>query len=769
MDAGMADYYRFRTQMPGKGEAVVPEELRRMQAYDHPRVQARFAVPAAEGEREASLILEGVTCAACIWLNERQLAALPGVSAAQVNYATQRARVRWDPRRIRFSAILEAVTRIGYRAYPYDPSRQDEILARERKDYLRRLGVTAVLGMQIMILSVALYAGDWWGMEPGVASFFRWLGLLLAAPVLAYGAQPFFRAAWRDLRRGKAGMDVPVALGMSIAFAAGAAATFRGDGEVYFDSVAMFTFFLLTARFLEMSARRKAAEATDALVRLQPAVAARLVVRDGQETEETVAVADLAKEDRVWVRPGEAVPADGVIEEGRSSLDESLLTGESLPAPRGPGDRVIGGGVNVESPLLVRVEAVGSDTVLSSILDLLDRAQTHKTALASLADRVAARFVTALLLLALAVAGYWYWEGSRDWLPITISLLVVTCPCALSLATPAALTAAMGRLARLGLVTTRGHALETLSRVTDVVFDKTGTLTRGRPELADYVSVSGLPRARALAVAAALERRSEHPLAKALVKAAEDLSLPEAREVENQPGQGLQGRVEGVLWRIGAWAFVSSLLDRAAFPQPAVDLEREEGTLVFMASEQGDGCAFLLADQLRPGAAETVRRLHAQGIRIHMLTGDREAAARRAADVLGIESRRWAMRPEDKLAAVRALEAQGAKVAMVGDGVNDAPVLAGAAVSIAVGGGAHLAAAHADMVLLNGHAPHLAEGVAVAKRAMKIVRQNLAWALGYNLVAIPAAAVGLVQPWMAAIGMSLSSLVVVLNALRLTR
>ena len=769
VEAGMADYYRFRTHMPAKGEALIPDELQRLQAYDHPRVQERFADVASDSEREASLILEGITCAACVWLNERHIAALPGVREVAVNYATQRARVRWDPQRIQLSEILAAIARIGYRAHPYDPARRDELLERERKGYLRRLGVTAVLGMQIMVLSVALYAGGWWGMEPDIATFLRQVSLLLAVPILVYGARPFFAGAWRDARRGRAGMDVPVALGMGIAFTAGVFAVVRNQGEVYFDSVAMFTFFLLTARFLELSARRKAARATDALARLQPAIARLLNARADGFEEQTVASADLTPGNRILVRPGESVPADGLIETGRSSLDESLLTGESLPVHRGPGDTVIGGSVNVESPLQIRVERVDSDTVLSSILDLLERAQTQKTAVAKLADRVAARFVPAILLLAGAVAGYWYLNGSDDWLPITIALLVVTCPCALSLATPAALTAATGRLARLGLITTRGHALETLSRATDIVFDKTGTLTEGRPELLAYRSASNLPRARALAVAAALERHSEHPLAKALTEAGETEERLHAQDVENHPGEGLQGRINGQRWRIGTWAFVAASSERGAYPPGMEDLERQGQPLVFLSNEAGDQGVFLLGDRLRPGAAATLRALRALGLRTHLFTGDRRAAAERVADELGIESPRWGMRPQDKLDHVRAMERQGARVAMIGDGVNDAPVLAGAAASVAMGDRTRLAAASADMVLLNEHLPHLAEGIGVARRTLKIIRQNLLWALGYNLAAIPAAAMGLVQPWMAAIGMSLSSLIVVLNALRLVK
>ena len=348
---GLEDYYRHRTAPAEQGRELVPRVLEELDLYDNERLQSRFVKVEPENVREAFLILEGITCAACVWLNERHVGRLPGVLEFRVNYATHRATVRWDVSRIRLSEILKAITSIGYVGHPYDPSRQQEVAARERKLALRRLAVAGLGTMQVMMFAVALYVGAWSGIEPQYEAFFEWVSLLVATPVILYSAQPFFLGAWRDLRRRRLGMDVPVALAIGGAYLASAWATVTASGEVYFDSVSMFTFFLLAGRFLEMGARQRAAEAGESLVRLLPAMAHRL----GPDGEHPVPVSDLAPGDRVRVRPGESVPADGTVEDGRSSVDESMLTGESLPRGRGPGEAMIGGTVNVESPVVLRI------------------------------------------------------------------------------------------------------------------------------------------------------------------------------------------------------------------------------------------------------------------------------------------------------------------------------------------------------------------------------------------------------------------------------
>jgi len=768
VDGGLADYYKFRTEAAPTAREIVPEFLRQAAVYDLPEVQRSFVRTADGHVREAALILEGITCAACVWLNERHLARLPGVLAVRINYATHRARVQWDERRIHLSDILQAVSRIGYLAHPFDPGRHQQRLEKERKRLLRRLGVAGVMTMQVMILAEALYVGGWIEAEMQYRHFFQWISLLLTLPVLLYSAQPFFAAAWRDLRHRQAGMDVPVSLGILTAFVASVWVTVTGRGVVYYDSVAMFVFFLLGARYLETAARKRATEASEALVQAAPATATRLVNQGNETIEETVAVAELKPGDQVRIRPGEPVPADAMVLEGRSSVDESLLTGESLPVPKQPGHTLVGGSLNIESPLTARVEKTGPDTILSSILRLMDRAGAEKPRVAQLADRVAGWFVITVLGVAGVTALYWWRHDPSLWLPATIAVLVVTCPCALSLATPAAMTAASGRLTRLGLLATRGHALETLARVTHVIFDKTGTLTRGQLQLRQTSGISGLSAVDCLALAGALERHSEHPIARALLAASAEL-VPTATDVVNTPGAGIRGTIRGTEYFLGTPAYVQEQTGLSAPPAMLEELQRHGDTLVLLAGRTALHAAFLLNDELRPGARELISGLKRRGLRVSLLTGDHEKAARRVAGTLGIDEIAWSLKPADKLERIKTLQDQGAVVAMIGDGVNDAPVLAAAQVSIAMGGGAAVAAASADMILLSLKLGGLASGLAVAHRTVKIIRQNLAWALAYNLLAIPAAAAGYVTPWMAALGMSLSSLLVVSNALRLAR
>jgi Cu2+-exporting ATPase len=761
VDGGLTDYYRHRTATSVTAQNLVPEELHNLAIYDQPEVQRSFVTnePRDAAEiKQASLILEGIVCAACVWLNERHVNALPGVIEFRVNYATHRAHVKWDNTLIHLSEILGAIAAIGYIAHPFDPGRQEQLYKKEKSQALRRLAVAGLGAMQVMMLAVALYAGDYQGMESRMQTFFRWVSLLIASPVVLYSARPFFISALRDLKRMQLGMDVPVALAIGGAYLASVWATLSRSGEVYFDSVTMFTFFLLAGRYLEMGARHRAGQAAEELVKLLPAMATRLT----ETGEEVVAVVELAPGDRVRVKPGDSIPADGRVIEGSSSVDESLLTGESLPLTRSIHDEVVGGTVNVESPLIIEVEKVGEDTVLAAIQRLLHRAQTEKPRLAGLADRVAGIFVGVILLLALLV-GWWWWQHQPDeafW--IVLSMLVVTCPCALSLATPAALTAATGSLTRLGVLTTRGHALETLARASHIILDKTGTLTTGRLHLEQITLQGSLDESACLRIAAALEQASEHPVARALSHEVTDAPL--AREVEAIPGQGLQGLVDGVRYRIGQPEYVCELLG-----QSLDNIVEGTQTEVWLASEQGLLAVFSLSDSLRPGAAEAVADLRQLGLTPLLFSGDSEAAVAKVAQQLGMQDFCARMRPEDKLHAMHALQAKGALVAMVGDGVNDAPVLAGAQVSLAMGSGTQLAQASADMVLLSEHLPHLPRAVEMARATLRIIRQNLGWAVVYNIVALPLAAMGYVAPWMAAIGMSASSLIVVLNALRLNK
>jgi Cu2+-exporting ATPase len=763
LDSGLGDFYRYRTEAAPTGQELVPEFLRQVALYDNPEVQKSFVRVEDANVREAALILEGITCAACVWLNERHIARLPGVLSVQINYSTHRARVRWDESRIHLSDILRAVSDIGYLAHPYDPGRSQQLLEKERKQQLRYLGVAGALGMQVMMIAWALYHGS---VEPEYRTFFHWASLLLTIPVLTYSAQPFFKAAWRDVKRRQAGMDVPVALGITLAFAGSLWVTVHGGEHVYYESVTMFVFLLLAGRYFEFIARKRAAEAAEALVHLAPMMATRLTADGG---EEVVPAVELNVGDRVLIRPGESVPADGVVMAGASSANEALLTGESLPIAKTAGSRLIAGSINMESVLQMQVEQTGQDTVLSGVMRLLERAQTEKPTITQIADRAATWFVAAVLVLASGVALFWWQHEPALWLPITVSVLVVTCPCALSLATPTAISAASGHLLRLGLLTTRGHALETLARATHFVFDKTGTLTAGRLTLREVQTLGDSEREQCLTLAAALERHSEHPIARALLAAAPSGPAALATEVENVPGGGLSGLISGARYFIGTDRFITERTGLAIDAARRAQAQTGGNTVVWLADSRQLLAAFALGDELRAGARDLIDELRGRGKTVWLLTGDNAPAAARVAQAVGITNVAAGLKPADKLARVKALQAEGAVVAMIGDGVNDAPVLAAAQVSVAMGGGTAVALASADMILLSDRLPHLTEGMYVARKTVAIIRENLGWAIGYNLIALPAAAMGWVPPWLAALGMSASSLLVVANALRLHR
>jgi Cu2+-exporting ATPase len=751
VDAGLDDYYASRTGFAARSDGTDADDPA-LRPYDDMGLDG-----------DAVFTVEGLRCAACVWLIERRMAVLPGVESAVLNVATERLHVRWDAAHCRPSAILGALRTIGYTAYPYDASRHGARLERARKALLRRLFVAGLSMMQVMMYAVPVYLARDGTMDADMAALMGWASFLLTLPAVSYCAWPFLRGAWLDLRRGLPGMDVPVALGIVAAFAGSAVSLVRGEGEVYFDSITMFVFLLLGSRWLELDARRKAARALERLQHAAPATALRLARWPASFDTESVAAGRLRPGDVILVPPGQTVAADGVILDGSTEVDLALLTGESRTRVMGPGDRLPGGAVNVAQAVTVQVSSSAADSLLSQLVRLSERAGQDKPRLAQWADRVGAWFVLALLVLTAAVFAAWHAiDPARAW-PAAIAVLVVSCPCALSLATPTALAAALERLLRHGVLAVKPHVLETLDRATHVVFDKTGTLTLGRPVLRDTATLGAPDAGACLRIAAALEAGSAHPLAQALREAAGADGVA-AREVEQVVGQGIEGEVRGRRYRLGSAAFVAGLAGSVAPLDAPVD-----GTAVWLGDGMGWLARFELADALRPEAPALVRALRDRGKTVLLLSGDDDAAVRAVAAQLGIRDARGRQLPQDKLDAVRALQAQGAVVAMVGDGINDAAVLGGADVSFAMGQGAQLAQLHADCVLLGAGLAPLGVAVRTAGACMRTIRQNLGWAMLYNLVAIPAAASGLLNPWLSSLGMAGSSALVVLNALRLRR
>ena len=746
-DAGLADYYKFRDAPAPRPRADADDAW---VTYDRPEVQERL-VRRQGPLSSANLLLEGVRCAACGWLVERRLERRAGVTGIAVNPATGRARLEWRTGEVELSSLLRSIHALGYRPHVLGAADTVAVAERERRQALKRLAVAGLGMMQVMMFAVALYAGAFDGMDPVLRHYLRLVSMLVATPVLLYAGRPFLEGAWRNLAARQLGMDVPVALGLVLAWAASTWNTFTDRGEVYFDSVTMFTFLLLLGRFAEMSARHRAGSTSDALLRLQPVSATR--VKDG--VAERVVVTELAAGDTVLVAAGEAFPADGVLAGEATSVDESMLTGESAAVARRPGDAVMGGSINVGRPARAVVSATGHDTVLAGIVRLLERAQTERPSIARLADRWASWFVAGVLLVAVSVAGAWTVVDPARAFEATLAVLVVTCPCALSLATPTAITAATAALARQGLLVTRAEALEGMSRARRVVMDKTGTLTTGQPVVHRCRPLGALDEAGCLALAASLEQASTHPIARAFARVEGPLRMPQ--QVDAEPGAGVEGTLDDTRYRIGRREFVAALAGSRDADDAHTYLGREGEWLA----------GFEISDTLRPGAAAVVSRLQSMGLAVEIASGDHEAAVAAAARATGVSRCHARLTPDEKLALVRGIQGTGERVIMVGDGVNDAPVLAAASVSIAMGAGTSLAQTSADAVLMARELDALPEAIAVARRTVGIIRQNLAWAVAYNVVALPLAALGFIPPWAAAIGMSASSLLVVANALRL--
>jgi Cu2+-exporting ATPase len=757
-EAGLSDFYRFREAPTGSASAR-DVEPRRWAGYDRPALQREFVNAGPDGTRSAQLLIQGVRCAACTWLIENAMGRVAGVQSVSVDPVTTRAQLRWDPQRVALSELLARLARLGYTPAPYTEDHADRAASLERRQALKRLVVAGLGMMQVVSFAVALYAGAFQTMDAEIRQFLRLISLLVATPVVFYSGAPFFTRAASGIRAGSLGMDVPVALAIGGAYSASVWNTFVGAGEVYFDSATMFVFFLSAARFLEMAGRHRALSLTGTLARQLPKVATRLV--DGRLEE--VGTMELECGDLVLVQPGQALPADGFLADGTARIDESLLTGESAAVVKERGDRLLAGSINLTRAVRLRVERVGAGTVMAQIGRLVTEARERKPKLVELADRIASYFVAGVLLAALGVGIFWWSTAPERAFEVVLAVLVVTCPCALALATPAAFTVATSALARRGFMIRRSGALQTLANVTDVVFDKTGTLTRHDAGIREVVTADCLSRADALGIAAALESQSEHPLARAFPVPAD---AGRARDVRAVPGEGLEGRVDGHVYRIGTRNFALSL---GASDGAAVTAGDAAQRFVYLGNHKGLLARFEIDEVLRPGAAAAVRVLIARGLRPHLASGDQQSSVAALAALLGIDHWQARQRPADKLALIRGMQSAGRVVAMVGDGINDSPVLAGADVSVAMGSGTTLAQHSADCVLLAQALDPLTGAFDAAHRTMAVVRQNLIWAVCYNLVALPLAASGALAPWMAALGMSASSLLVTMNALRLGR
>ena len=740
--AALDDYYRLRSTPAGRVEVEAPD----FAAWDRDDVLAEHS-RIVDGGREITVLTDGMRCAACAWLIDRALRCEAGVLDAGANAITGRIVLRWDPARTTLSTLMSRLASLGYRPWLATGVARELARQRERRQWLLRLGIAGLGAMQAMMFTEALYLDVHSTMAPATRDFFRWIAFLVSTPVVFYSGWPFLAGMWREWRGRRVGMDTLIAGSTLLAYFASLFETLRGGAHVWYDAAVMFVLLLLLARMLEQRARGLASAQVDALARARPALA----TRECAGGREQVQLAELAVGDIVNVAAGDAVPADGVLLEAGAAFDEALLTGESAPVARDVGELALAGSVCRERSARLRVVRTGGDTRLSELVRLVEQAQAGRPAVARIADRIAGGFVAALLVSAALVSWWWQRHDPGRALDVTLALLVVSCPCALSLAIPAAMTTAQGALARIGVLALRADSLWALARVDHVVFDKTGTLGTGAVELVSVEAVDGTPVEVVLGIAAALEDGSRHPLSRAFAAIA--VPLP-ASDVRHVPGSGLEGVVDGRRWRLGRAQFAGGPTDDAA---------------LWLGDGGRPAARFLVREALRTDARAAVDALAAQGIGVELCSGDAIETVARFAQAVGITAVSARQSPECKLARVRALQARGHVVAMVGDGINDAPVLAGADVSLAMAEGAALAQRAAGLVVTSPSLLRIPQAIALARRTRTIVRQNLAWALGYNLLALPLAATGHVTPWVAALGMALSSLLVTGNALRLAR
>jgi len=754
MDAGLSSYYQFRSEPGNRQTALVPEQLSQYSAYDLPEVQQDF-VHKQGAIDSTSLSIDGITCAACAWLIEHKLKPVAGVTNVLVNSTTQRALVSWDSERIQLSEILQIISKIGYQAAPYQVDEQEKQSKADSRKFLLRLGLAGFATMQVMMFALALYTGYFTELDVQFRDYFRWVSLIFAAPVVLYSAQPFYFSALRSVLSGKLNMDVSVSIAILGAYIASCIATMQGNGEVYFESVSMFTFFLLLGRYFEQAARQKASVSSSNLHKLVPLTAH--LCHEGEITE--IAAKQLTIGDIILVKPGEVIAADAEVVTGQSSVNEAMLTGEQMPISKRVLDKVYAGTINIEQPIEVRVTALGQDQLVAEIIRLQELASNNKPTIALIADRLARYFSGTVLSIAAITYVVWSFVSPEDAFWITLSVLVATCPCALALATPTAVTCATAIFTKLGVIPRKPGIFEKLTKINHVVFDKTGTLTCGQLSIGDVQTFAGYSSVQVLSIAAAIEQGSLHPIALAFSPFYDNQHQVDT--VEHHIGLGIQAIMNQQQVSIGTAQFVSP-------DMLPISVKATQSQWIYLSIDNELIAKIEMLDKLRVDSIATVNALKAANIKLSIASGDNSGHVEFLAHKIGISDVHSGLSPQDKLALVNRLQ-QDANVAMFGDGINDAPVLAGANLSVAMGSGSAIAKNSADLILLGDHLSRFNDAIYVAKQTQRIIHQNLLWAFAYNIIILPLAVTGHVAPYIAAIGMSVSSLIVVSNSLRLLR
>jgi len=767
-DAGLEGFYQ-RTP-DGTLLGPPPEPPRDVALYDLEEVQEEFIRDLGE-EREIHLLVEGIHCAACVWLIERTLGRLPGVVNAQVNLSGKRLLLRWDNRRIKLSEIIERLGQIGYSAVPFDPEAAEGTIKKQNRALLFRMAFAGFTMMNLLWISIAIYAGADTADGGEFLGLFRWIGFGLATPTLFYSGWPFLKGAWSGLRNLHLTMDLPIAIGASTTYFYSVYITVTGStmGEVYFDTVVNFLFVILVGRYLEAMSKRHAVAATQRLMDLQPRVATLLI--DGEE--KITPIRSVKPEQLVLVKAGNKIPVDGIVVEGRSSVDESMLSGESEPISKDVEDEVCAGTLNVSSALTVKVTGTLQNTSLGKIIALVEEAQASKAPIQCMADRIVPWFVLGTLVLASVTFAWWVGSNFELALMAATSVLIITCPCAFGLATPMAIAVASGQGARHGILVKNGEVLETLSSINHVVFDKTGTLTTGKMRLQHIVAAGSQDETELLRLAAVVERYSEHNIARAIVEAAEERHIHDQglqpTAFESQPGHGVMAQVneQRVVIGTNTWLAQNGIKLDASLNDTVNTLETQANSCVHIAVDGNYSGLLAIADELRPDAKTLVEQLHADGIRMTLLSGDRRRVAEAVAEQLGGMDVIAEVLPQDKDRVIRELQEKGEWVAMVGDGVNDAPALIRANVGIAVGSGTDVSVESADIVLMSDELEKVRLATALSRRTLRTIRQNIGISFTYNIIMVPLAMMAFITPLVAAVSMPISSLLVIGNAARI--
>lgn len=752
VDNGLGDYYKYRTEAAAQASELTDTLSNDLKIFDEPAVQEEFVSHYDNNIDDIELTIEGLNCPACAWLIERQLVKTDGVVQIGVDVSARRATVKWNNDSLKLSQILKQLSLLGYKAHPFSPDHHEQVYQQENKRFLKKLGLAGIMTMQVMMIAFALYFGVFGNLDPETKDFLHWVSFVLTAPVVLYSASGFFSSALNGLAARTLNMDLPISVAIGITFVASGYATIYATGAVFFESICMFVFLLLIGRYMELKGREKAVMVANNINKQLPTMA-HVKQENGQYLQSPAKLVSLGQ--TIQIKPGDIVPVDATIIEGSSRVDESLLTGESHPVSKTVGDAVFGGTVNQEGALLATVTQKLSQSAIYQIMKLQRFAVTHKPKFALLTDQIASYFVAAVLLISAITFGYWYFTDPQQAVWITVTVLVATCPCALGLATPTAFSAAIARLSQNGFLLKRADILETLNIVDHVVFDKTGTLTEGKFQINRVKTLSSLAENDVINIAANIEQHSEHPIASAFT-----ITKPlTVNKVTNFPGEGIEAWVDETQYRIGSLKFATS--DNS-------DSKELQEYRVFLSIINGSQheliAAFDISDKAKAGA----ECLHT-GLRdkqLILLSGDKSAQVNKLAEHLKFDKAYGECQPQDKLDIVTTLQSQHS-VMMIGDGMNDSPVLSKADVSLAVSGATDFARHSADIVMLNEQIQSLPELFLVAKKTFRTIKQNIGWSIGYNILVLPLAVSGMLSPWMAVVGMSLSSVIVTYNSTRI--